>query len=139
MHQFFKIVVFEKFCRQAFKWHLYSNTVKVVKPNIPGSGGRAGGAEGGGVSQAFKSSIKKVKNSIRHFLLNTYTDAVKKIFDNLNVAKNSKKNNTPTKIIKTNEDFFANFITDHFNYCISYGEFPDELKHADVIPTHKNN
>ena len=71
--------------------------------------------------------------------MNTYTDAVKKIFGNLNVAKNSKKNNTPTKIIKTNEDFFANFITDHFNYCISYGEFPDELKHADVIPTHKNN
>ena len=101
-------------------------------------GGEGGGGRGG-VSQAFKSSIKKVKNSIRHFLLNTYTDAVKKIFDNLNLAKNSKKNNTPTKIIKTNEDFFANFITDHFNYCISYGEFPDELKHADVIPTHKNN
>ena len=26
-----------------------------------------------------------------------------------------------------------------FNYCIAYGEFPDELKHADVIPVHKKN
>ena len=38
-----------------------------------------------------------------------------------------------------NKDIFANFITDHFNYCIAYGEFPDELKHADVIPAHKKN
>ena len=36
-----------------------------------------------------------------------------------------------------NKDIFANFITDHFNYCIAHGEFPDELKHADVIPVHK--
>ena len=33
-----------------------------------------------------------------------------------------------------NKDIFANFITDHFN-----GEFPDELKHADVILGHKKN
>ena len=38
-----------------------------------------------------------------------------------------------------NKDIFANFITDHFNYCIAHGEFPDELKHADVIPVHKKN
>ena len=45
----------------------------------------------------------------------------------------------PTKVIKMNENIFTNFITDHFNYCIAYGEFPDELKHADVIPVHKKN
>ena len=44
-----------------------------------------------------------------------------------------------TKIIKMNKDIFANFITDHCNYCIAYGEFPDELKHANVIPIHKKN
>ena len=38
-----------------------------------------------------------------------------------------------------NKDILANFITDHFNYCIAYSEFPDELKHADVIPVHKKN
>ena len=44
-----------------------------------------------------------------------------------------------TKVIKMKKDIFADFITDHFNYCIAYGEFPDELKHADVIPVHKKN
>ena len=41
-----------------------------------------------------------------------------------------------------NKDIFVNFITDHFNYCIAFGQFPDELKHAkhaDVIPVHKKN
>ena len=38
-----------------------------------------------------------------------------------------------------NKDIFANSITGHFNYCITYGEFRDELKHADVIPVHKKN
>ena len=60
---------------------------------------------------------------------NTYTDVVMKVINNLNVAK----------FIKMNKDIFANFITDHFNYCIAYGEFPDELKHADIIPVHKKN
>ena len=48
-------------------------------------------------------------------------------------------NDIPTKVIKMNKDNFAYFIMDHFNYCIAYGEFPDELKHADVIPVHKKN
>ena len=33
----------------------------------------------------------------------------------------------------------TNFLTDHFNYCISYGKFPDELKHTDAIPVNKKN
>ena len=28
------------------------------------------------------------------------------------------------------KDLFANFFMGRFNYCITYGEFPDELKHA---------
>ena len=28
------------------------------------------------------------------------------------------------------KDLLANFFMGHFNYCITYGEFPDELKHA---------
>ena len=42
-----------------------------------------------------------------------------------------------TKIIKLNIDLFSSFICQHFNYCISKSEFPNELKHADVIPAHK--
>ena len=62
-----------------------------------------------------------------------------KVINNLNVAKTCQVNDIPTKVIKINKDIFANFITDHFNYCIANGEFPDELKHTDVIPVHKKN
>ena len=53
--------------------------------------------------------------------------------------KTCQVSDIPTKVIKINKDIFANIITDHFNYCIANGEFPDELKHADVIPVHKKN
>ena len=62
-----------------------------------------------------------------------------KVANNLNVGKSCQMNNIPSKIIKMNKGIFANFITDHFNYCIAYGEFPDELTHADVITFHKKN
>ena len=88
------------------------------------------------------SSIKNIKskkfNSTFSFE-NTYTDVAMKVTNNLNVAKSCQINDIPTKVIKMNKDIFANFITDHFNYCIAYGEFPNELKHADVIPSHKKN
>ena len=38
-----------------------------------------------------------------------------------------------------NKAVFASFITEHVNYGIAYGEFPDELKHAANIPVHKKN
>ena len=62
-----------------------------------------------------------------------------KVINNLNIAKTCQVNDIPTKVIKTNKDIFANFITDHFNYCIANGEFPDGLKHADIIPVDKKN
>ena len=62
-----------------------------------------------------------------------------KVINNLNVAKSCQMNDIPTKVIKINKDIFANFITDHFNYCIAYGDFPNELENADVIPVHKKN
>ena len=87
-------------------------------------------------------SIKNIKskklNSTFSFD-NTYTDVVIKVINNLNVAKTCQVNDIPTKVIKINQDIFANFITDYFNYYIVSGEFPDELKHADIIPVHKKN
>ena len=61
-----------------------------------------------------------------------------KVISDLNVAKTCQVNDIPTTVIKMNKDIFTNFITDHFNYCIAYGEPPNELKHA-VIPVHKKN
>ena len=81
-------------------------------------------------------SIKNIKsktfNSIFSFE-NTYTDVVMRVINNLNVAQSCQMNDILTKVIKVNKDIFANFIMDHFHYCIAYGEFPDELKYADVI------
>ena len=31
----------------------------------------------------------------------------------------------------------SKFISNHFNHCIDEGEYPYELKHANVIPLHK--
>ena len=84
-------------------------------------------------------NIKSKKLNSTFSFENTYSDIVMKVINNLNVAKTCQVNDLPTKVIKINKDIFANFITDHFNYCIANGEFPDELEHADVIPVHKKN
>ena len=85
-----KIIFSEKFCSQAIKWHIYSNTVKPVKPSIPGR---------------FNPHIKNIKSkkiNLTFSFENTYTDLVKKIINNLNVAKSCQMNDTPTKVIKIN-------------------------------------
>ena len=62
-----------------------------------------------------------------------------KVIINLNAAKSCEINDIPTKVNKMNKDIFAKFIMDHFNYCITYGEFPDELKHFNVTIVQKKN
>ena len=77
------------------------------------------------VLKAFENhpSIKNIKskkfNSTFSFE-NTYTDVVMKVINNLKVAKSFQINDIPTNIIKMNKDIFANFIRDHFNYCIAW-------------------
>ena len=36
-----------------------------------------------------------------------------------------------------NADVFVNFISLHFSYYIDLGEFPLDIKHADIVPLHK--
>ena len=43
----------------------------------------------------------------------------------------------PRKIIKLNKDLIAKFIAENVNFGIDEGEFPSELKHADIVPVHK--
>ena len=43
---------------------------------------------------------------------------VMKIISQLIMAKTCQKADTPTKIIKLNEDIFAKFISNNFNHCI---------------------
>ena len=60
-----------------------------------------------------------------------------KIVSNLNIKKYWKQDDIPTKIIQLNKDLIATFIVENFNFCIDQGEFPYELKHANIVPIHK--
>ena len=62
-----------------------------------------------------------------------------KVIQDLNAKKSCQTSDTPTKIIKLNSDIFSNLIYKHFNCCIDKGEFPNDLKHADIVPIYKKN
>ena len=62
-----------------------------------------------------------------------------KIVINVSFGKRCQMYEIPTKVVNMNKVIFANFITDHFNYCITCDEFPYELKRPGVISVHKNN
>ena len=82
-------------------------------------------------------SIVKIKakgfDSTFHFR-KTSCNEVEKILSNLNIKKSCQQEVIPTKIIKLNKDLIAKFIAENFNSCIDEGEFPSELKHADIVP-----
>ena len=62
-----------------------------------------------------------------------------KVIQDLNAKKSCQTSDTPTKIIKLNSDIFSNLIYKHFNCCIDKGEFPNDLKHVDIVPIYKKN
>ena len=83
--------------------------------------------------------IKKRKlDSVFSFRKTTQED-VSKVIRDLNTKKSCQASDIPTKIIKLNSDIFSNLIYKHFNYCIDEGEFPNDLKHADIVPVYKKN
>ena len=55
----------------------------------------------------------------------------------MSIFKACQKDDIPTKVIKMNNDIFAGFKTKDFSNCVDKGVFPEEVKHADVIPIHK--
>ena len=85
-------------------------------------------------------SIFKIKakgfDSTFHFG-KTSCNEVEKIISNLNIKKSCQKEDIPTKIIKLNKDLIAKLVVENCNSCIDKGEFPSELKHADIVPIHK--
>ena len=89
--------------------------------------------------KGFVFKISKVKYLIRLFFFffeNTYIDVVKKVINNLNVAKSCQMNDILTKNIKMNKDIFTDFIVDYFNDCIAYDKLPGEIKNAEFISVH---
>ena len=78
----------------------------------------------------------KALDSKFHFR-KTSCSEVGKIVSDLNIKEYWKQEDVPTKIIKLNKDLIATFIAENFNFCIDQGEFPYELKHANIVPIHK--
>ena len=66
----------------------------------------------------------------------TYDDALKKV-NTLDNAKVSQQSDTPTKILKQNSDYFAEYFYENINQCISKSIFPSDLKLADVTQVYK--
>ena len=62
-----------------------------------------------------------------------------KVIRDLNTKTSCQTSEAPTKIIKLNCDIFSNLIDKHFNYCINKGEFPNDFKHADIVPVYEEN
>ena len=85
-------------------------------------------------------SIVKIKtkalDSTFHFR-KTSCNENEEIINNLNIKKPCQQEDIPTKIIKLNKDLIVVFIAQNLNSCTGEGEFPSELKHANVLPFHK--
>ena len=85
-------------------------------------------------------SIVKIKargfDSTFHFR-KTSCNEVETLVSNLNIKKPCQQEDIPTKITKLNKHLMAKFIAENVNSCIDEGEFPSELKHADIVPIHK--
>ena len=68
----------------------------------------------------------------------TTKQEIKDIIENINTSKANPVFSIPSKIIKTNSEFFADLLYNNFNNCIDAGIFPNNLKLADLTPGHKN-
>ena len=64
-------------------------------------------------------------------------DDVLKIVNTLETAKASQQSDIPTKILKQNSDYFAEYFYENINQCISKSIFPSGLKLAGVTPAYK--
>ena len=85
--------------------------------------------------------IIKEKNNLSgkfSFSLVQYDDILKKV-RNSDTAKASKQTDIPTKILKHNSEYFAEYFYDNINYCIENSNLPSDLKSADVTPAYKKS
>ena len=57
--------------------------------------------------------------------------------NNLDTAKASQQSDIPTKILKQNSDYFAEYFCGNINQCILKSMFPPDSKFADVTPVYK--
>ena len=82
--------------------------------------------------------IKRKNNPCGSFSFSSvqYDDILKKT-KNLDNAKASQESDIPTKILKSNCEFFAQYFCENINYCICHSILPSNLKLADVTLVYK--
>ena len=82
--------------------------------------------------------IKKKKKDDQSFSFGpvTYDDVLRKVKP-LDTAKASQQSDIPTKILKQNSDYFAEYFYKNINQCFSKSIFPSDMKLADVTPVYK--
>ena len=85
------------------------------------------------------SILKKRKLGSVFSFGKTTQEEVMKVIQDLNAKKSCQTSDTPTKIIKLNSNIFSNLMYKHFNYWSDKGEFPNDLKHSDIVPIYKKN
>ena len=51
--------------------------------------------------------------------------------------KNGKSSDIPISVIKKTSDIISPILAMHFNYLMSIGKFPDELKLGKITPIYK--
>ena len=83
--------------------------------------------------------IKKSRLDSVFWFRKTTQEKLLKVIQYLNAKKICQTSETLTKIIKLNSDIFSNFIYNSFNYYTDKDEFPNDLKHADIVPIYKKS
>ena len=83
--------------------------------------------------------IKETRNNSTCFDFN-YISAEEIMFQitNLNSSKSNPINSIPGKMVKQYPEFFSNILYNNLNNSIYSSSFPNNLKLADITPTHKN-
>ena len=82
--------------------------------------------------------IKNKKINDQSFSFGPVTsDNVLRKVKTLDTAKASQQSDIPTKILKQNSDYFAEYFYGNINQCISKSIFPSDLKLAGVAPVYR--
>ena len=67
------------------------------------------------------------------------SDKVLDLIQTLDKKKAIRLNDIPTKLIIEFKDLFCQYITQNFNKCLNTGNFPKDLKRAEVRPLYKKD
>jgi len=68
----------------------------------------------------------------------TYTEEVNAVINSLIESKSTRQNDIPIHILKLCNNALSPFLEQIFNFCIKEEIYPQSLKCAEVVPTHKD-